>query len=261
MWKFVWSCVLLVWLLWSCPTEAGELSGRLAEFPHWEGNPITTIAKEDLVYPEWLAGTWNVTSSLEALVAPFAPTIVTPGFESNRQYLHQPITFQVRFIKVSGLPAYPLRRASDSFSSVIADRAFNGLNLAIAYLGPENVLSVKVDPDSPNRQITSLKGDRRLVTVITHRATESPEASHFITAEFYQQIFRGLPQLYFNQVETTTAYQWQSENSIRADQITAIYLSPQDADYFKAGNHPVALYRYSLALSRAINQSSQKLDN
>jgi hypothetical protein len=41
---------------------------------------------------------------------------------------------------------------------------------------------------------------------------------------------------------------------ITADQITAIYLSPQDPDYFKtlvsdnplSGPRPVALYRYSM---------------
>ena len=34
-----------------------------------------------------------------------------------------------------------------------------------------------------------------------------------------------------------------------ADQITAIYLSPQDPDYFKAKGQPVALYRYQLSFS------------
>ncbi|MGJ3251150.1 MAG: DUF6816 family protein [Elainellaceae cyanobacterium] len=30
--------------------------------------------------------------------------------------------------------------------------------------------------------------------------------------------------------------------------MTAIYLSPQDPDYFKANGHPVALYRYRYRL-------------
>jgi hypothetical protein len=33
-----------------------------------------------------------------------------------------------------------------------------------------------------------------------------------------------------------------------ADQMTAVYLSPQDPDFFKSGNQPVALYRYRLEL-------------
>ena len=35
---------------------------------------------------------------------------------------------------------------------------------------------------------------------------------------------------------------------VEADQVTAIYLSPKDPDYFTAGGHPVALYRYRLEL-------------
>ncbi|MEW5859950.1 MAG: DUF6816 family protein, partial [Cyanobacteriota bacterium] len=44
-----------------------------------------------------------------------------------------------------------------------------------------------------------------------------------------------------------TAYH-QLHSSIEADQVTAIYLSPQDPDYFKAIDRPVALYRYRLQL-------------
>nr|WP_319592620.1 hypothetical protein [Zarconia navalis] len=35
---------------------------------------------------------------------------------------------------------------------------------------------------------------------------------------------------------------------VTADRVTAIYLSPQDPDYFKAQDRPVALYRYRLDL-------------
>lgn len=242
-----WSCCLLLWLLWSSPAQAGELADRLAQFPNWQSQPVTEVAKGDLIYPEWLAGTWNVTSRLVDLAAPFAPTVVTPGFESNRQYLNQPVTFQVRFVSVPALEAYQVPVAAKAVTAVIADRAFNGLNLAVAYFGKDKVLSVKVDPDSPNRQITTLKGDRRLVSVITGRATETPTPDQLITTEVFQQVFRGAPQLYFNQVETTTAYQRRSTAvPIQADQITAVYLSPQDPNFFRTGNRPVALYRYSL---------------
>jgi hypothetical protein len=57
-------------------------------------------------------------------------------------------------------------------------------------------------------------------------------------------------QLKFNVVETTTAYQQLQSpgTTIEAKQITAVYLSPQDPDYFKAIERPVALYRYHLKL-------------
>ncbi len=69
-------------------------------------------------------------------------------------------------------------------------------------------------------------------------------------------MFRGETDIYLNEVETTTAYRvvglGKNESSgskkIVADQVTAIYLSPQDPDYFAAAGHPVALYRYRLEL-------------
>ncbi|BAU14745.1 hypothetical protein LEP3755_52960 [Leptolyngbya sp. NIES-3755] len=227
----------LIWLLsfWcASPVWAGALSDRVSTFPDWHNKPPVDRATSDLIYPSWIAGTWRVKSTLIDLVAPLAPDLVTPGFESNRDYVNQPIEFNVRF--------------ADQSNGVIADRAFNGLNIARAYLGDRAVLSVKVDPNSPNKQITLLKGDRILTSTITGRATETPALNQFITSEIFQQVFRGSAQPYLNQVETTTAYNY-SSNQITADQITAIYLSPQDPDYFKAGNTPVALYRYRLEFS------------
>jgi len=226
----------LIWLLsfWcASPVWAGALSDRVSTFPDWHNKPPVDRASGDLIYPSWIAGTWRVKSTLIDLVAPLAPEIVTPGFESNRDYVNQPIEFNVRFVQQKG---------------VIADRAFNGLNIARAYLGDRSVLSVKVDPNSPNEQITLLKGDRILTSTITGRATETPAPNQFITSEIFQQVFRGSAQPYLNQVETTTAYKY-STNQLIADQITAIYLSPQDPNYFKAGNTPVALYRYRLEFS------------
>lgn len=237
--RLIWA---LIWLL-SCwcasPVWAGALSDRVSTFPDWHNKPPVDRATGDLIYPAWIAGTWHVKSTLIELVAPLAPEVVTPGFESNRAYVNQPIEFDVRFTKQK---------------EVTADRAFNGLNIAKAYLGGA-VLAVKVDPDSPNKQITILRDDRILTSTITGRAIETPAPDQFITSEIFQQVFRGTAQPYLNQVETTTAYSYaykylsNQESTIVADQITAIYLSPQDPDYFKAGNTPVALYRYRLEFS------------
>jgi hypothetical protein len=235
---------LCLWLLSSEAAQASPLSERLAQFPNWQSKPLVQVAKGDLVYPDWFAGNWTVTTTLVDLAAPLTPAVTTPGFDSNRAYLNQPITFQVRFVPAS-------RLTQDSSPRLVSDRAFNGLSLAKAYLGDRPVLSVKVDPTNPNRQITLLRGDRQLVSTVTRRAIEVPEPGRLLTTEVFQQEFRGTSQLYFNEVETTTAYQQQNgvNPAIVADQVTAIYLSPQDADYFKARNQPVALYRYRLEFS------------
>lgn len=247
--KAIWSfCIIFLFLLFSREAVAGELALRLANFPEWQKLTSVQVAQGDLIYPDWMAGSWQVKSTLIDLVAPLAPNIVTPGFEGNRQYLNQPQEFQVRFVKqspVSGLKI--ISRTANKLPVVVADRAYNSLNLSRAYLG-DRVLSVKVDPDSPNRQITFLRGDRQLVSIVTARATETTPDNQFITTEVFQQLFKGSPRPYFNSVESTTAYRKLSTSSptITADQVTAVYLSPQDPDYFQAGSRPVALYRYRL---------------
>jgi hypothetical protein len=211
-------------------------------------------ATGDLPYPNWMTGEWTVKSTLVDLVAPLAPDIVTPGFAGNRQYLNQPISFKVRFVPekifISGLKLIP--RTISKSTAIVADRAFNGLNLARAYLGDDVVLSVKVDPKSPNRQITLLRGERQLVSIVTARKIETTQDDRYVTCEVFQQLFKGGSNPYFNNVESTTAYHRLStiNPAIAADQVTAVYLSPQDPNYFKAGSHPVVLYRYQLEFFR-----------
>jgi hypothetical protein len=234
-WQVVLACIVLIWS-WHGIAEASPLAERLAKFPDWQDKPPVQMATGDLSYPDWFLGNWRVTTTLVDLAAPLAPDVSTPGFASNRDYLNQPVEFEVRFVE-SG---------QGRGRQIVSDRAFNGLNLARAYLGDRAVQAVKVDPSNPNRQITLLRGDRQLVSTVTGRAVEAPTIDRFLTTEVFRQEFRGAPQLYLNEVETTTAYRQSEELPIVADQITAIYLSPQDPDYFKARNHPVALYRYRL---------------
>jgi hypothetical protein len=247
-------CLALVLLVCGSEVQAGQLIDRLAAFPHWEGKPPVTAAENrDLIYPVWMAGNWQVTSTLVEQVAPLAPEVVTPGFESNRRHLNEPVSFEVRFhaaTKDSLLPKIQTKTHLNKPDRIVADRAFNGLNIAKAYLGEKAIKSVKVDPNSPNRQITTLRTGRQLTSIVTGRASETPTPDQFVATEISNQVFRGTERPYFNQVETTTKYQQLLLPSltIEADQITAVYLSPQDADYFKALNRPVALYRYQLQL-------------
>jgi hypothetical protein len=249
--KIIFSfCLMLFLFLGNNEAQAGELAEHLAKFPQWEKLTSVKPAKGDLVYPEWMSGTWKVTSTLVDLAAPLAPDIVTPGFEGNRSQLNQPISFLVKFVKVK--PANDNLKIIPNFQNqpliLVADREFNSLNLTKAYLGDKAVLSSKVDPKSPNRQITFLRGERQLISIITARATETISDDQFIATEVFQQLFKGGSRPYFNTVESTTAYQKLSTSSptITADQVTAVYLSPQDPDYFAAGSQPVALYRYLL---------------
>ncbi|NJN88352.1 MAG: hypothetical protein HC881_21260 [Leptolyngbyaceae cyanobacterium SL_7_1] len=264
-WCSIFLCAVLLGLSWQQAGQASPLLDRLDTFPDWHTKAPVSAAQGDLVYPDWFAGTWDVTTTLVDLVAPLAPSIVTPGFEGNRHLINQPIHFQARFLAdgspvLSSFP-FPLPSWLVSKPHIVADRAFNGFNLATAPLAdgeaPSPVLAVKVDPQNPNRQITLLRTSateaplRQLVSTITGRSTEAPHADEFVTTEVFQQEFRGAPSLYFNEVESTTAYHYIPTEvpTITAEQVTAIYLSPQDPDYFSARETPVALYRYRLEFS------------
>ncbi len=265
--NLIWiSLLVFVWLMCSAQAAAASLMERQQAFPHWSGKPSVKVSEGDLVYPQWMAGDWLMESTLVDMVAPLAPEIVTPGFEGNRQFLDQPIPAAIRFISKS-VPNgrflnQPVATSADGDDiQIVSDRAFNGLSLARAYLGDDWVKAVKVDPDNPNRQITFLKDNQQLVSTVTGRKVEVPNPDAFATTEVFQQFFRnpngpsgdteGTPMVYLNEVENTTIYHRDSASDfpMTADQMTAIYLSPQDPNYFKAKDQPVALYRYELTFS------------
>ena len=245
--------ILLVFLVLFSFTPiaiAATIEERIQQYPQWNSKPSVQLAKGDLKYPEWMAGTWNVKSVLIDKVAPLAPDIVSPGFEDNNDYIDKAIAFKVRFGKEYFTPATGLLSIFKSDKPiVVADRAFNGKKIAQAYLGEDNIYQVKTDPNNPNQQITLLKGERKLISKVTGRKTEVPNDKEFVATEVTQQLFRSPKRLYLNEVETTSDYHLLDSGNIEAEQITAIYLSPQDPDYFIAGDRPVALYQYRLTMT------------
>ena len=240
----------------SAPTE--RLRHRIERYPDWH-QPQFKQHQGELTYPEWFEGRWVATSTLLEQIAPLAPALMTPGFDGNRKYIERPIEFTVQFIpndanlvpKVS-LFSLPQLKTRSSKPQIVADRSFNGFNIAAAYLGAANVKSVKVDPHNPTKQITQLTQDRQLVSFVTGFDRELPNPNHFLGAEISQQVFRGNTTIYLNTVETITSYHFSPlpTPKITATQISAIYLSPQDPDYFRARDLPVALYKYKLDLVR-----------
>ena len=239
--------LVLVFFSFAPLAIAATIEERIQQYPQWDSKPSLQPAKGDLEYPEWMAGTWNVKSVLIDKVAPLAPDVVSPGFEDNDNYVGRAISFKVRFGKeYFTSPTGLLSIFKSNKPVVVADRAFNGKKIAEAYLGEDNVYQVKTDPDNPNQQITLLKGERKLISKVTGRKREVPSDKEFMATEVTQQLFRSPQRLYLNEVETTSDYHLLDSGNIEAEQITAIYLSPQDPDYFTAGDRPVALYRYRL---------------
>lgn len=248
--------LLLISCLDPSSTLATPLSERIAAFPNWQTKPPITAFAGELAYPDWFAGDWNLTSTLVEMQAPLAPDVTTPGYEGNRQFLHQPIACSVRFLaqnalgrKRSLLPVLSLPTQSLVKPQIVSDRAYNGLSLAKAYLG-DRVWRVWVDARDASRMITKFRDNRKLFSTVLGQAIERPDADHFLATELVQQFFQAPEKPVKNEVETTTAYTRQPDGSITADQITAVYLTPPHPRAFLAGERPVALYRYRLELTR-----------
>lgn len=253
--------ILLLVVLGGWPLEAAasDLSDRLASFPNWQEKPPVAVAEGELVYPDWLAGNWTMSSTLVEMVSPLAPEVTTPGFEGNRQFLDQPVRCSVRFVpknarKGNGLnlPVLSLPTRSLVKADVVSDRAYNGLSLAKAYLG-DRVFRVWSDSRDGNRLITKFRDNRKLFSTVIGRAAEQPDSDHFIATELVQQFFQSPEKPYKNQVETTTAYTHNADGTVFADQMTAVYLNPPHPKAFLAGDRPVALYRYRLEFTKSSN--------
>ena len=230
---------------------AGPLQDWIEQFPDWRSPPNLSVAQGELYYPDWLAGEWIVTSTLVDAVAPLAPKVVTPGFKSSQAQLNQQITFPVRFKPASTVPGpswlNPLP-VTQSVEGIVADRIYNSTGLTEALMGKNALESIQVDARRPNRQVVQFRNGQQLTTEVSDRATEASAEHQFISSELYLQEFSGPTQIFFNRVENTVSYRLASTEPphIEADQMTAIYLSPQDPDYFKAWQQPVALYRYRM---------------
>jgi hypothetical protein len=238
---------LVLGSLWFAPDAmATSLPQRIAKFPQW--SLATDLVREgDLTYPDWFAGEWTATSILREQVAPLAPDVVTPGFERNKVNIDRPYSFQVRFGSATNTVAPGITVAADRSTVITSDRTFNGEQIANAYLGANAVKSIQTINQPRVVQITQLQNGTELRSTVSGYLSESIGVDRFATTEIDQQVFQGKT-TYLNTVETSTNYHLVSQRHIVAEQVTAIYLSPQDPDYFKALQSPVALYRYTLEL-------------
>jgi hypothetical protein len=244
-----WLLVLLLLLSNLCfvpAVLADSLARRIAEFPRWSA--ATNLIREgDLVYPDWFAGEWTATSILREQVAPAAPAVITPGFEQNKVNIDRPYVFRVRFGSAANTVARGVTVTKDHAAQITSDRTFNGEQIANAYLGGKAVKSIQTIYQPQIIQITQLQNGTELRSTVSGYSSDLIGVNDFATTEVDQQVFQGKT-TYLNTVETTTQYHLVDRHHISAQQVTAIYLSPQDPDYFRALQRPVALYHYTLEL-------------
>ena len=160
--------------------------------------------KDDLIYPDWFEGVWDVTSEIES--------------DQNQE----PIIHSAKFIH-------------NTSGDLIADREYNTKSYALS-TKTGGFLSVKNDPKSPNRQFAKLTEDRYLETKIIGRLQEKIDNNIFITDELILQILHTPEFSRVSQVETLTEFKKcgsiqnnkinMSDFNICGEQFQAIYNQP-----------------------------------
>ena len=186
--------------------QPSKLSERKLIWPNWRfpSSIKRPGLKDDLIYPDWFEGVWDVTSQIE-------------GDDDQ-----EPIIHSAKFIH-------------NTSGDLIADREFNTKSYALSKkIG--GFLSVKNDPQSPNRQFAQLTGDRYLETKIIGRSQEKINNNIFMTDELILQIFHTPKLSRVSQVETLTEFKKCGSNqnndislssfNICGEQFQAIYNQP-----------------------------------
>ena len=186
--------------------QPSKLYERKSIWPDWRlpSSIKRPGLKDDLIYPDWFEGVWDVTSEIES--------------DQNQE----PIIHSAKFI---------LNTSGD----LIADREYNTKSYALS-TKTGGFLSVKNDPKSPNRQFAQLTEDRYLETKIIGRLQEKIDNNIFITDELILQILHTPEFSRVSQVETLTEFKKCgsiqnnkiniSDFNICGEQFQAIYNQP-----------------------------------
>ena len=186
--------------------QPSKLYERKSIWPDWRlpSSIKRPGLKDDLIYPDWFEGVWDVTSEIES--------------DQNQE----PVIHSAKFI---------LNTSGD----LIADREYNTKSYALS-TKTGGFLSVKNDPKSPNHQFAKLTEDRYLETKIIGRLQEKIDNNIFITDELILQILHTPEFSRVSQVETLTEFKKcgsiqndkinMSDFNICGEQFQAIYNQP-----------------------------------
>ncbi|WP_269604177.1 DUF6816 family protein [Prochlorococcus marinus] len=186
--------------------QPSKLSERKLIWPNWRvpSSMKRPGLKDDLIYPDWFEGVWDVTSQIES--------------DQNQK----PIFHSAKFIH-------------NTSGDLIADREYNTKSYALS-TKTGGFLSVKNDPKSPNRQFAKLTEDRYLETKIIGRLQEKIDNNIFITDELMLQILHTPVFSRVSQVETLTEFKKCGSNqnddmnlsdfNICGEQFQSIYNQP-----------------------------------
>ena len=130
--------------------------------------------KEDLIYPSWFLGKWDVAS------------------QNIKEPQEKIINYQANFLL-------------NESEKVIADRDFNTKSISKQIFN-NKLLIVRNDPDSPNHQFAEFIGDRFIESKIVGRSQEETQEGFFLSDELTLQILHTPDLSKISKVETLNMF-------------------------------------------------------
>lgn len=163
--------------------------------------------------------------------------------------------------------------------AIVPDRSFNTRQTTEAFLGYPAVASAEYDPlESPLRQSVTLgmlgPGGERLPPrrlELYYNALRSEDApvggaaqerakymgpdpggpgDSFRTSELVRQVLLGVRQADVSDYEVMNEYTLEEVGTVRGRQRSALYLHPQQVQYFEAARRAAAVYDYEFVMHR-----------
>ena len=238
-----------------------------------EGNVVQPTYRapwdpKTIFYPDWMFGEWNVRSKLEGVLTPLGKDYVPPGFlaalESSESDASE-YSYKLRFYKT--LPdtlENNLRFGlglGQPRGAVIADKAFNTMQMTDAFLGYSGaVSSVEFDVrNSPLRQTVTLSTlgpdfvplpPRRLELFVNALSSEKEGEDIFQTSELARQVFITVNNVQVSDYDVLNEFKLVKDGYITGRQRSLLYLQPQDPLFFKSSGKAVCVYDYGFTMAR-----------
>ena len=207
-------------LLTAAPAAWGSgdwLSQRQLAWPEWQLPAALPRPRrsDDLLYPQWFAGTWTVESI---------------DLSDDSSLVHS-----ARFTT-----------AERGGPGVVGDRVFNAKSIGRVLLG-DQLLTVEQAPGQVNRQLARLSGDRQLETTVIGRRQSNLGAAVFQSDELVLQILHGPGAPRISRIETLSRYQRCDRDSTRICALQWQARFPPPGETLQAD--PVSVSRFALTLT------------
>lgn len=220
--------------------------------------PVLNIPPGPIDYPDWLEGTWKVSSqfkgyqfatdkvSKERIVA----NLDIPGFQKLSI---------AQFADVGSEVSYERRYGGDGGGGVREDRAFN-LNATIgAHMRDPSIVTKLTFSDKNRATIELKKGGRngeRIELFTNSRRSQNVDENLFLCSESIRQVTLGSPTFSNPNVPRIIIGEYQHfwtysrrDDALSANVLTAAYVEPQDPMFQETFNDPVIVYSHNLQLS------------